>query len=58
MQIASDFFLVKFGINIFKFGAFGSLPSMTFESYVTQSDWWRSIDTLVSLIVFEHLERI
>ena len=57
MQIASDFFLVKFGNICLMFGTFGCLSKMTFESYVRLSDWWRSFDSLPTLIVFEHLEK-
>ena len=58
MQTASDFFLVKLGNIIFKFGTYGSLSNMTFENYVRLSDWWRPIDYLITLFVFERLEKI
>ena len=31
---------------------------MTFEIYVGLSDWWRSTDSLLILIVLERLEKI
>ena len=58
MQIEIDFLLVKFGNISLKFGTFGSVSNLTFESYVRLSDWWRSSDYLLTLIVFERLEKI
>ena len=58
MLIASDFFLMAFRNIIFKFGTYGSLSNMTFEYYVTLSYWWRLIDSIITLFVFERLEKI
>ena len=58
MQLASVFLVVKFGNTIFKFGTYSSLSTLTFENYVTVSDWWRSIDSLGILIVLERLDEI
>ena len=58
MQIASDFFLVKFGNIISKFGTYGSLSNMTFGNYVRLIYWWRPFDSSITLIVFERLEKI
>ena len=49
MQIASNFFLVKFGNIIFMFGTYGSLSNMTFGNYVRLSYWWRSIDPSITI---------
>ena len=58
MLIASDFFLMMFRNIIFKFGTYGSLSNMTFGNYVTLSYWWRLIDSVITLLVFERLEKI
>ena len=58
MQTASDCFLVKFENNICKFGTYGSLSNMTFGNYLRLSYWWRPIDSLITLIVVERLEKI
>ena len=57
MQTASDFFMVKFKNIILKFGRYGSSSNMTFEIYVRLSDWWRSIGSLITSIVFERFEK-
>ena len=58
MLIASDFFLMAFRNIIFKFGTYGSLSNLTFGNYVRLSDWWRLIDSIITLLVFERLEKI
>ena len=58
MQSASGFFLVKIGNINFKFGTYSSSTHLTFESYIRLSSWWRSIDSLIDLIVFEQLQKI
>ena len=58
MQIASDFFLVKFENIICKFGIYGSLSNVTFENYARLFYWRRPTEFLFTLIVFERLEKI
>ena len=55
--IAFDFFLMKFRNIIFKFGTYGSLSNMTFGSFETLSYWWRLIDSIITLLVFERFEK-
>ena len=58
MLIASDFFLMIFRNIYFKSGTYGSLSNMTFGNYVTLSYWWRLIDSIFTLLVFERLDKI
>ena len=43
---------------IFKSSTYGSLSNMTFGNYVRLSYWWRLIDSIITLLVFERLETI
>ena len=58
MQIASDFFLVKFGNIIFKFSTYGSLSKNTFEINARVSNRWHSLGSLIILSAVEGLEKI
>ena len=57
MQIASDFFLVKTGEIIFKYGKTGNFCNMAFQNYLGIPHWWRSIGSSLWLS-WKRLENI